>query len=62
LKTLEKSSLRFNRYLPRLEDCIERLLEGDQSALTGVMKESYHTVWFELHEDLMLTLGIARTE
>jgi hypothetical protein len=24
------------------------------------MIESYHTVWFELHEDLLATLGIQR--
>lgn len=62
LKKLEGTSSRFAHYLPRLEACVERLLEGDLSALTGVLKESYHTVWFEFHEDLMLTLGIARTE
>ena len=24
------------------------------------MIDSYHTVWFELHEDLLATLGIER--
>ena len=24
--------------------------------------ESYHTVWFQLHEDLLTTLGISREE
>ena len=25
------------------------------------MIDSYHTVWFELHEDLLATLGIERS-
>lgn len=62
IRRLEKTSPRFARYLPRLEACMERVLQGDVSAVTGVLKESYHTVWFELHEDLMLTLGIARSD
>jgi hypothetical protein len=24
--------------------------------------DSYHTVWFQLHEDLLVTLGISREE
>jgi hypothetical protein len=26
------------------------------------MIESYHTVWFELHENLLATLGIQRSK
>jgi hypothetical protein len=26
------------------------------------MIDSYHTVWFELHEDLLSTLGIERSK
>ncbi len=49
-------------YGPRLADARRRLLGGDQKALTGVMCDSYHDVWMELHEDLILTQGIDRAE
>jgi hypothetical protein len=33
---------------------------GEQKQFTGVMCSSYHDVWMELHEDLILTLRIDR--
>lgn len=51
---------RFAPYGTRLDHCVERLCEGDHSAFTGLLAESYHTVWFELHQDLLLTLGLQR--
>jgi hypothetical protein len=51
---------RFALYRARLDDCVERLVSGDTSAFTALMAESYHTVWFELHQDLLLTLGMER--
>jgi hypothetical protein len=53
---------RFAPYASRLDDCVERLLAGDTSAFTKPLAESYHTVWFELHQDLLLTLGLKREE
>lgn len=49
-------------YRDRLASCIERLDSGDHRAFTGLLEESYHTVWFELHQDLLLTLGLERAE
>ena len=37
-------------------------MAGDHQLFTGVMCGSYHDVWMELHEDLILTLGIDRAE
>lgn len=51
---------RFGTYRARLDDCVERLLAGDTKAFTAPLAESYHTVWFELHQDLLLTLGLQR--
>ncbi|MCP3854625.1 MAG: transcriptional regulator [Actinomycetia bacterium] len=51
---------RFERYGPLFRSALERLLGGDRSWLTSPMIESYHTVWFELHEDFLATLGIDR--
>ncbi len=51
---------RYTPYGSRLDVCVERLTCGDRGAFTAVMAESYHTVWFELHQDLLLTLGRER--
>jgi hypothetical protein len=47
-------------YGPRLESVLIRIQEGESNMFTGVMCGSYHDVWMELHEDLMLTQGIDR--
>ena len=47
-------------YGARLAAARERFLGGDHKALTGVMCDSYHDIWMELHEDLILTQGIDR--
>ncbi|MFM7093709.1 MAG: MarR family transcriptional regulator, partial [Actinomycetota bacterium] len=47
-------------YVPRLESTAKRVVAGEQNMFTGVMCGSYHDVWMELHEDLILTQGIDR--
>ena len=51
---------RLGGYRPRLGDAYDRLRHGDADAFTGVSCGSYHDVWMELHQDLILTLGIDR--
>jgi hypothetical protein len=51
---------RLAHYSPRLTGALGRLLEGQTNMFTGVMCNSYHDVWMELHEDLILTQGIDR--
>lgn len=51
---------RFAPYRARLDECVERLEAADHGAFTKPLAESYHTVWFELHQDLLLTLGLQR--
>ena len=58
--TIAACATRYAPYGSRLDACIERLEAGDHGAFTAVMAESYHTVWFELHQDLLLTLGLER--
>ena len=48
-------------YAPRLVSSCQRLVSGETNMFTGVMCGSYHDVWMELHEDLILTQGIDRT-
>jgi len=57
-----KVAARFVPYAPRLAHSIRRLDSGEHNLFTGVMCGSYHDVWMELHEDLILSLGIDRGE
>jgi hypothetical protein len=51
---------RLQSYGPRLAQTCRRLLAGETNMFTGVMCGSYHDVWMELHEDLILSQGIDR--
>ena len=48
-------------YSNRLQASLGRLRSGETNMFTGVMCGSYHDVWMELHEDLILTQGIDRS-
>jgi len=52
---------RFGRYRDRLATALERLDE-DPEYFVSPRVDSYHTVWFECHEDYLLTLGRTRAE
>lgn len=51
--------LRFQRYPVRLADALARARAGSLEYVTD-STASYHTVWFQLHEDLLATLGLTR--
>jgi hypothetical protein len=51
---------RLQPYAPRLDASCQRLVSGETNMFTGVMCGSYHDVWMELHEDLILTQSIDR--
>jgi hypothetical protein len=50
---------RFRGYDRRFADALRRAESGELAMVDGV-GDSCHTVWFELHEDLIATLGIRR--
>lgn len=50
---------RFRRYRVRLGDALGRARSGALEDVTN-STASYHAVWFQLHEDLLATLGIPR--
>jgi hypothetical protein len=52
---------RFGGYGPQLRHAVQRVESGDGDWFTKPMMPSYHTVWFELHEDLLTTLGLERS-
>ena len=51
---------RYAGYGARLAAALQRVRSGESDWFTKPMIPSYHTVWFELHEDLLATLGIER--
>ena len=52
---------RFAVYGDRLHAALGRVRSGEHEWFTGVRIPSYHAVWFELHENLLATLGIDRS-
>ncbi|MFD4669806.1 transcriptional regulator [Lentzea sp. NPDC058450] len=50
---------RFARYSSRLTTALHRAQAGSLGHLADTL-DSFHTIWAELHEDLLATLGIAR--
>lgn len=52
---------RFATYRPRLRVALTRVDDGDTEWLTSPRIDSYHTVWMQLHEDLLLAIGADRS-
>lgn len=50
---------RFEGYGPRLRDASRRALAGEWE-LVSEHPDSFHSLWFQLHEDLLVTLGRPR--
>jgi hypothetical protein len=46
----------------RLDEAYDKVLAGELDWVSGARIDSYHTVWFELHEDLLRMLGREREE
>lgn len=53
---------RLGRYVGRLDVAGADVAAGNTNRFTGVMCESFHDIWMELHEDLILLQGIDRAE
>ncbi len=56
---LSQALPRFARYRVRLTEALTRARAGEREYVTDDMA-SYHVIWFQLHEDLLVTLGIPR--
>lgn len=51
----------FEGYGRRFDDAIGRVRAGDGRWFAHPLIDSYHTVWFELHEHLLASLGLDRS-
>jgi len=61
LRTTSAAVPRFASYAGRFATALQRVVDGEWDWLTRPSIDSYHTVWFELHEDLLATLGLSRS-
>ncbi len=60
LHDMSEALPRLRVYRPRLSAALDRLEDGQLEAFTGVLCGSYHEVWMDLHQDLVITLGVDR--
>jgi hypothetical protein len=53
---------RLDAYTAKLSAALEKVHAGDTTWLTRPIIDSYHTVWFELHEELIGAAGLTRED
>jgi hypothetical protein len=53
---------RLSSYPAKLNAALDRVKSGEIPWLTRPLIDSYHTVWFELHEELILAVGLTREQ
>ena len=51
---------RFRDYDERFSAALDRVRRGDLGWVNRPKVDSCHTVWMQLHEDLLATLGLVR--
>jgi hypothetical protein len=53
---------RWSGYRRRLSTALAKLEGGEREWWSGLRCDSYHLVWWQLHEDLLVALGIPRSD
>ncbi|QYN20919.1 MarR family transcriptional regulator [Amycolatopsis sp. DSM 110486] len=61
LDELTASAGRFGTYPVRLAGALRRVRAGETAAFARPMADSYHDIWMELHQDLLLSAGRERS-
>jgi len=51
---------RLSNYSDKLAAALQKVKAGETAWLTRPIVDSYHTVWFELHEELIVAAGLTR--
>jgi pyruvate,orthophosphate dikinase len=62
LKTVIDLAPRLTPYQARFAHALECIDDGDVTFVASPIKDSYHQVWFEFHEELIGLLGRSRVE
>lgn len=60
LDHIASTAPRLTHYRARLIRAADAVANGDNSYVSRPILDSYHTVWFELHEDLIGLAGLTR--
>jgi hypothetical protein len=60
IENLSAVLARFDGYVARYESALRRAKSGELDWIDKTDVDSCHRVWFQLHEDLIATLGIDR--
>jgi len=60
LDQIGEVATRLSHYKPRLQRAADAVAAGDHTYVSRPILDSYHTVWFELHEDLIGLAGLTR--
>ncbi len=53
---------RLRSYADKLDAALRKVKAGDTAWFTRPIIDSYHTVWFELHEELIVASGLTRED
>lgn len=53
---------RLNSYSAKLAAALDKVKSGDSAWLARPLIDSYHTVWFEWHEELIGAVGLTREQ
>jgi hypothetical protein len=61
-RTLSAALLRFRGYDQRFSSALARVERGEHDWVNRPRADSCHTVWMELHEDFLATLGCQRAD
>ena len=62
IASIAAAERRFARYGDRLAAALDAIEAGDAQMVAHPLRESYHTVWFELHEELIRLSGRNRAD
>jgi hypothetical protein len=62
LRRLTEVQPRLESYRPRLQEALDKFDDGEANWLASPLIDSYHTVWMQLHQELILMLGLTRAE
>jgi pyruvate, orthophosphate dikinase len=60
IRRIEQAAPRLMHYRRRLSHALDKIRQGETSYVARPILDSYHTVWFELHEDLIAINGLTR--
>lgn len=62
LRRMSAIEPRLAGYRPRLQKALDKFDDGEANWLASPLLDSYHTVWMQLHQELILMLGLSRAD